>query len=148
MRPPGIQSKRFRSEARKGIFLGYVLHTSRLILWYDEGSSRVKIATHAKFDEGFNDLPADTLPPNCQQILRRNGTKMPIDKNEISSSQLAFFIYPFSEKETVTVPVLPHNKDESFGFKLRDDELFGRTFVEGVNNTKPSSAAKIFGDFK
>ena len=52
-------------------------HTSRLILWYDEGTSRVKIATHARFDEGFNDLPSDTLPPNCQQILCQNGTIVP-----------------------------------------------------------------------
>ena len=122
-------------------------HTSRLILWYDEGSSRVKIATHAKFDEGFNDLPANTLPPNCQQILRHNGTKLPADKNEISSLQLEFFVYPFLEKETVTIPVLPNNKYDNFGFKLRDDELFGRTFVEGVNNTKSLSAAKTFGGF-
>ena len=123
-------------------------HTSRLIPWYDEESSRVKIATHAKFDEGFNDLPADTLPPNCQQILRHNGTKLPTDKNEISSSQLEFFVHPFLEKETVTIPVLPNNKDDNFGFQLRDDELFSRTFIERVKDTKTSSAAKTFGNFK
>lgn len=72
----------------------------------------------------------------------------PPTRTKIHSSQLEFFIYPFSEKETVTVPVLPKNKSDTFGFKLRDDELFGRTFVEGVNNTKTSSAAHTFGDFK
>ena len=148
VRPPGVRSKRFQSEARRGIFLGYMPHTSRVILWYDEGTSKVKIATHAKFDEGFNDLPADTLPPNCQQLLRRNGTAIPIDKKEISSSDLEFFIYPFSEKENATISVLPNNADESFGFKLRDDELYGRTFVQDVANTKSSSAAKAYGDFK
>ena len=47
--------------------------TDKLFVWYDENSERVKIATHAKFDNGFNDLPINNLPPNCQQILQLNG---------------------------------------------------------------------------
>ena len=45
-----------------------------------------KTSSSKKIDEGFNDLPADTLPPNCQQILSWNGTKVPVDDKEILSS--------------------------------------------------------------
>ena len=122
--------------------------TQRVILWYDEATDRVKYGTHAKFDEGFNDLPADNLPPNCQQILRRNGSPMPMDDKEITTSDLEFFVYPFADKENATVPVLPSTKDDSFGFKLQDDDLYGRTYIKDLNDTKSSSAAKVFGDTK
>ena len=65
VRPPGIRSKYFKDDTRQGIFPGYVPHTDCLFTWYDEGTHQVKIATHAKFDEGFNDLPIDNLLPNC-----------------------------------------------------------------------------------
>ena len=116
-------------------------------MYYDEGSCQVKIATHAKFDEGFNDLPAEVTPPNCQQILRRNGTAIPCDPKPLSSSDLHFFVYPFSNKEIATLPVLENNKDESFGFEFADDDLTGRNFVRDLKNTKSSSAAKMFGNF-
>ena len=49
---------------------------------------------------------------------------------------------------TVMLPVLPTNKDASFGLKLRNDNLFGRTYIQDVTNLKSSLAAKSFGDFQ
>ena len=146
VRPPGVRSKRFKNEARKGIFLGYLDSTSRVIIFYDESSNRIKYATHAKFHEGFNDLPSDNLPPNCQQILRQNGSPLPMDNKEISTPDLKFFLYPFADKEIATIPVLPSNKDSSFGFKLQDDDLFGRSYIKEIFDNKSSSAAKVFGN--
>ena len=143
-----IRSKRFKNEAQKGIFVGYAPILSRLIIWFDESSERVKFATHAKFDKGFNDLSADNLPPNCQQILRRNGSPVPIDKKETSTSNLKFFIYPFADKETIKVPVLASNKDPSFGLQLQDDDFLGCTYIKEISDTKNSSAAKIFNNIK
>jgi hypothetical protein len=57
VRPPGIQARRFKDKARKGIFLGYVPHTTCNIIWYDVESERMKIASHCVFDESFNDVP-------------------------------------------------------------------------------------------
>ena len=111
VQPPGIRSKRFKDDIRQGIFLGYVPHTDRLFTWYDEGTHQVKIAIHAKFDEGFNDLPIDTLPPNCQHILRLNGQQIPIDKRLLSPSDLKFFIYPFANSETAIIGSNPKAKD-------------------------------------
>lgn len=71
---PCIRKESFKQDAQQRIFVGYVPHTDHLILWYDEGSSQVKISTQAKFEEGFNNLPVDNLPLNYQQILQMNGT--------------------------------------------------------------------------
>ena len=58
------------------------------------------------------------------------------------------FFYPFAEKETIKVPVLPSTKDASFGLKLQDDDIFGRTYIKELSNTKSLSAAKIFSNVK
>ena len=64
VRSSGVRSKPFKNKARQGIFLGYVPSSSCVIIWFNESSKRVKFATHAKFDEGFNNLPVDNLPIN------------------------------------------------------------------------------------
>ena len=69
IRQPGIQARRFKDKARKGIFLGYVPFTTRNILYFDEESERVKVATHCLFDEGFNNLPIEALPPNVKHLI-------------------------------------------------------------------------------
>jgi hypothetical protein len=46
VRSPGIQARRFKDKVCKRIFLGYVPHTTRNILWYEVETERVKIATH------------------------------------------------------------------------------------------------------
>ena len=72
---------------------------------------------------------------------------MPSDPKPLSSTDLHFFVYPFSEKEVATLPVLDSNKDDSFGLALANDELSGRTFIRDIKNNKSSSAARMFGNF-
>ena len=91
VRPPGIQARRFKDKARKGIFLGYVPFTTRNILWFDVETERVKVATHCLFDEGFNNLPIETLPPNDTQIIRvSNGERPECYCKEIGAKDLDF----------------------------------------------------------
>lgn len=109
----------------KGIFLGYVPHIDHLILYYDCDSERVKITSHCEFDEGFNDLPTESVPLGFQQLIRVNcNESIPADEIDISSSDLDFFVYPFADKEITDVHVLPDNKDKHFGFTLRNDDLY------------------------
>ena len=68
--------------------------------------------------------------------------------NELSSSDLEFFVYPFSAKENAVVPVLPNTLDPSFGFELKYCKLSGCTYIKDVNDTVSSSAAKLFGTCK
>ena len=111
-------------------------------------SKRVKFAAYTKFNEGFNNLPADDLPPNCQQILRCNGSPILIDATETSIDDIKFFVYPFADKEMVKVPILPSTKDSLFGLKLQFDDLYGRTYIKELSDTKSLSSAKVFGNIK
>ena len=143
VRTPGIQAKRFKDKARKGIFLGYVPHTTRNIIWYDVESQRCKIAVHCVFDKGFNDVPIESLCPNAQHLLRvANGNDLTEIKGSVdAASELEFYIYPFSEKQTTVVNVSPTEDDPTFGFEFDTDELHKRVYIS--NASKKSTASSI-----
>ena len=105
----------------------------------------MKIATHAKFDEGFNDLPIDNLPPNCQHILRLNGQQIPINDRSLSCLDLEFFVYPFANSKTVVNDYNLKAKDSCFGFELLDNDLTGCNYIHDVKDTVGSSAPHAFG---
>ena len=143
VRTPGIQAKRFKDKARKGIFLGYVTHTTRNIIWYNVESQRCKIAVHCVFDEGFTDIPIESLYPNAQYLLRiANGNDLSEIKGSVDAvSELEFYIYPFSEKQTTVVHISP-TEDNTFGFKMETDELHKRVYIS--NASKKSTASSIY----
>ena len=57
VRPSTPRSAKFCNNSCKGIFLGFIPNTTCNILWFNLETEQVKIAKHAKFDEGMNDLP-------------------------------------------------------------------------------------------
>ena len=95
----------------------------------------VKIVTHGVFDEGFNDLPIEAIPPNCQHIQRVNiNVRQDIDDTELHSLDLHFFVYPLSDKQIATIPVLPTATYSSFGLELKDDDFLGRNYVSNIKD--------------
>ena len=56
--------------------------TWKNILWHDPATNMVKIATHARFDKGMNDLPS--LPPNAAYLKWAQHGSMPPDVDEFS----------------------------------------------------------------
>ena len=63
-RPPGERQSKFKPNSKRDTFLVRVPHATHNILWCDPETSKVKIATHTQFNEGFNDLSVDEIPPN------------------------------------------------------------------------------------
>ena len=94
-----FQKETFQRSYKTRNSLRHVPHNDHLILWYNEGTHQVKIATHAKIDKGFNNLPVDNLPLNCHQILHMNGTHVTPDKDEIKASDLDFLSIHFLRKK-------------------------------------------------
>ena len=137
-----MRNKRFHQDTCQEIFLGYAPHMDKLFVWYDENLERIEIATLAKFDEDFNDILIDNLPPNYQHILCLNGERVPIDQDELSVSDLDFFVYPFVHKEVVKLTVNPKTKDETFSFTLATNDLTGYTYIEEIVDSVSSTAAK------
>ena len=70
--PTGIRKNHFKDDIQKGIFLSYVHHTDYLILYYDFETDRVRITSHCKFDEEFNDLLSESVHLGIQQLIRVN----------------------------------------------------------------------------
>ena len=73
-----------------------------------------------------------------------NGERVPIDQDELAASDLDFFVYPFADKEDVTLTVNPKAKDDSFGFQLASDNLTGCTYVKEVTDGVSSTVVKAF----
>ncbi|MCE2995760.1 MAG: hypothetical protein LW863_09190 [Flammeovirgaceae bacterium] len=144
VRPSGRRPIKLKPNSRKGIFLGYIPNTRKNILWFDIESQRVKIAKHARFDEGFNDVPITEIPPNVQHLQRaRYGERLPTEQTETSIAPFECFVSPFSHTLTATVKVKASNASPTFGFNLNTDALNDRVYVKSISPT--SSAAAIFG---
>ena len=47
---------------------GYIFNTNLDIYWQDEDTKQLKLAAHARFDEGINNLPVDKMLPNVQLL--------------------------------------------------------------------------------
>lgn len=110
--------------------------------WYDPKTTRVKIATHACFDEGFNDLPGDKVNPNVVHLQRTNDNQpLPSDKDDmIHTSTLQFYINPFAHLKHITMKVTKA-KHPHFGIKCVNDGLLQRAYIKDI---KPNSdAARI-----
>ena len=141
---PGIQAKRFKDKAKKVIFLGYAPHTTRNIIWYNVESQQCKIAVHCVFDEGFNNVPIESICPNAQHLLRvANGKDLTEIKGSVDAvSDLEFYIYLFSEKQSTVVHVLPTEDDPTFGYEMKTDKLHKRVYIS--NASAKSTALFIY----
>ena len=96
VQPPGAQTAKLKPNLQKGIFLGYVPHTTQNMLWYNRETSRIKIVTHAHFDEGMNDLPITDMPPNVVHLVRTDdGKPVEPDISELHASCFAFDVVSF-----------------------------------------------------
>ena len=128
------------TNSRKGIFLGYVPYTTRNILWYDVETHRVKIATHARFDEGFNDLPFSDVPPNGQHLMRTDdGTPLPAETAPLSSSNFGHFVTPFKDLQLVKLSFNARDKDNEFGLRIADDPVLSKPYIINIKDKSPAS---------
>ncbi|KAG7370163.1 reverse transcriptase RNA-dependent DNA polymerase [Nitzschia inconspicua] len=101
---------------------------------------KVKIAKHARFDEGLNDLPFGALPPNVQHLQRvQSGEPFPAEVDDATVDEFTAFVNPFSHTllESLTVPA--SNRSPTFGFDLLTDELNNRVFVAAIKPGSPAS---------
>ncbi|KAG7374842.1 reverse transcriptase RNA-dependent DNA polymerase [Nitzschia inconspicua] len=140
VRPPGRRRSKLLPNARKGIFLGFLPNTTKNILWYDVDTGQVKIAKHARFNEGLNDLPFGALPPNVQHLQRvQSGEPFPAEVDDATVDEFTAFVNPFNHTllESLTVPA--SNRSPTFGFDLLTDELNNRVFVAAIKPGSPAS---------
>ena len=136
-----MHAPKLKPNSRKGVFLGYVPHTTCNILWYDTETSRIKIATHAQFDMGMNDLPVTDMPPNVTHLVRtNNGQPVAPDVADLHASHFAFDIVPFVPIFTRWLKHSNSINDTSFGLKFEDDPILHCPFVSDIAKLSASLA--------
>ena len=145
VRPPGRPRAKFRMRSRKGLFLGFLPNTTKNIIWYDPETSRIKLAKHARFDEGMNDLPFDEIPPNVQHLMRsKQGDTIPPEPRASSVDKFEFTTNPFAH--TLSRKLTVSGRDSTFGLDLEDDILYNRAYVHEIQDR--SSASRLFSSTK
>ena len=96
---------------------------------------KVKIATHARFDEGLNDLPVDQIPPNGAYLMQTDdGKPLPADTNELCSSDFGHFITPFQDLHSVTLSVTARDTDILFGLRIADDVVLSKPYISNIKD--------------
>lgn len=126
VRPPGKRNAKFVPNSRRGIFLGFIPNTTKYILWYDPETSRV--AKHARFDEGMNDLPPDGVPPNVVHLQRtQNGDGIPAEDEEVVVPAFDVGLSPFSY--TLSKTLVQTCRNANFGLSTSSAiELLSLTY--------------------
>ena len=140
VRKPGRRSAKFKTQSQKGIFLGLQPNTTKNILWYDPETNRIKIAAHACFDEGFNDLRIDQIPPNVQHLQRSDlGERLAAEEDKTSVSEFTMYRSPFASTFERQMKIPKTDNSLTKGLVLASDEITNRVYIK---EAKPGSTAR------
>ena len=140
VRPTTSQYGRVVPNSRLGVFLGYS-RSLKVMYYFDLGSSIVKTATHARFDEGMNDL--DEPPPNVKTLrnLADDGAIDP-DKLDLPPINLEVSDDPFERLDELSPPVTCEHRH--LGFEIQECHIRKRGYVSGiVPNTTASRIRNV-----
>jgi hypothetical protein len=77
IRPPGRRPSKLDRHVIRGRFLGYT-STLKQIYYLEYGTNKIKVAAHARFDEGMASTPLDHLPPFAIQLRKSLGHSVPV----------------------------------------------------------------------
>ena len=137
VRPTTARYGRLVPNTRTGIFLGYS-RSLKILYYFDVGSSLVKTATHARFDEGMNDL---TEPPPNARLLHdmSNSGGVPPDTLDLPVIDLQVSDDPFNRLDTVTQPII--GEHPTLGFEIKECHIRRRGYVSAI--VPHTSAARI-----
>ena len=128
VRPTTARCGRVVPNSRLGIFLGYS-RSLKVMYYFDLGSSTVKTATHARFDEGMNDL--DEPPPNVKLLrnLADDGVVDP-DRLDLPLLNLEVSDDPFERLDELSPPITCEHP--CLGFEIMECHIRRRGYVSGV----------------
>jgi hypothetical protein len=138
IRPPGRRPSKLEPHAIQGRFLGYT-STLKQIYYLENNTNKIKIAAHARFDEGMSSVPLDQLPPFATQLRRSLGQAVHIrDDSDIgdpgdldimaSPSQ-----FPVTFQHTFQIRLSDiSNEFDTLGFILQDDPILNRCYIKDI----------------
>jgi Reverse transcriptase (RNA-dependent DNA polymerase) len=136
VRPTTARWGRLVQNSRLGIFLGYS-RTFSVLYYYDVESALVKTATHARFDEGMNDL--DSAPPNVDALRRLSpdGSVPAMDRPTLASMNLAITDDPFNRLDSITQSIRCNHP--TLGFEINACHIRRRGYLCSVASGSSAS---------
>ena len=139
--PPGYHTAKLKPNSHKGVFLWYIPHTTCNIPWYDTKIAKVKIPTHACFEEGMNNLPVTEMPKKVAHLVcMDDGQHVTPDVAELHASNFAFDIVPFVLIFTGWLKCSNSLNNNSFRLLFEDNPILHCTFVSKIAKRSGSSA--------
>jgi hypothetical protein len=110
------------------------------VQWYDPATSRIKIAYHCKFDEGFSDLPLKKLPPNVLHLQRmQQGSFDDLhDSTEITTPDFDISLTPFTD-DTKELKMSISCDHPNFCFILQQDAWTDRPYLSDFEHNSSAS---------
>jgi Reverse transcriptase (RNA-dependent DNA polymerase). len=138
IRPPGRRHSKLDKHVIRGKFLGYT-STMKQIYYLEENTNKIKVAAHARFDEGLANVPLQDLPPYARQLHKALGHSVPPpddtdvvtpqDLDLLSSPELfpITFSHSFVVKSSDIV-----NEFDTLGFVLKEDPLLRRCYISDI----------------
>jgi Integrase core domain. len=138
IRPPGRRSSKLDKHVIRGRFLGYT-STLKQIYYLEEGTHKIKIAAHARFDEGLASIPLSDLPPYAIQLRKALGHSLPpVDDRQVGAPDdldlLAspdLFPVTFVHRFKVMVSDII-NENDTLGFIMKADCHLHRCFISDI----------------
>ena len=116
------------------------------MIWYEVVTNNVKLASHACFDEGMNDLPIDAILPNVQHLQRvDDGLPFDMDPSETITEDFKFFIHLFADL-TVKTMLTDSTDDPTYELALQNCGLLHRAYVSDIQSN--SCASRLYTNLK
>ena len=92
------------------------------------------------FDEGFNNLSIERIPPNVTHLQCPDDWRQPLPNTEdINVSDLQFYITTFAKLEHIALKVIPSSMHNHLGFRLSNDELLQRLYITDIAPKSPAA---------
>ena len=129
VRPTTARYDKLVPNSRLGIFMGYS-RSLKVLYYYDLESAMVKTATHARFDEGMNDL-SDNLPPNVRILKQLNKDGPPdLDDLDLSPLDLSISDDPFDRLDELTPAIICEHP--TLGFEIAECHIRKRAYISNI----------------
>jgi Integrase core domain. len=151
IRPPGRRPSKLENHVVKGRFLGYT-STMKQIYYLEDKTNKIKIAAHARFDEGLASVPLHELPPYARQLRKALGHSLPVvDDEDIGTPDNLDILscpdrFPITFSHTLTMNMI------LLVLFLRSDPMLQRCFISDIlprstASQYPSWRTRLIGAF-
>ena len=95
----------------------------------------MKITSHYKFHEGFNDLPTKSVPFGFQQLIHTNHNQyLPPNLTETQSTHLEFCVYPLLTKILLQFLLYPMIQIVNLvsSYMMMNFILYGHLYIDKI----------------